>query len=179
MLVVGHHVIELRGRLVIPGAPCTTAVHCNRRPLIDPHQDDVRILRIYPDGVIVVAAGSAFPGSEILAAVCGLVRRRVRNVDRILVARRDAYPSEIGAASPHPLFVVDALPTFAGVIGAIDPAFLRRIHHCVDARRITRSDADADAAELVMFPIWETAAKLPPMVATVSRFVETASRRVI
>src|SRR5438067_13814705 len=108
MLVVGDHVIELRGRLVIPGAPCTTAVHCNRRPLIDPHQDDVRILRMYPDGVIIVAAGSAFPGSEILAAVCRLVRRRVRNVDRIRVARRCAYPGETVAPSPHAVLAVEA-----------------------------------------------------------------------
>src|SRR6185312_6393250 len=72
-LVIGDHMIELRRRLVVPGAPGAAAVHGGGRSLIDAQQDDVGILRVDPDAVIVVPAGRALPRDEVLAAVGGLV----------------------------------------------------------------------------------------------------------
>ena len=65
--IVGDHVVELRGRLVIPGAPRAAVVHAERRALVGGEHNDVRVDGIDPDGVIVVAAGSAFDGREGLA----------------------------------------------------------------------------------------------------------------
>src|SRR3954463_103091 len=159
MLVIGNHVIELRRRLVVPGTPGTAAIHGNGCTLIDAHKNDVWVLRIDPDGVIVVAARRAFPRSEILPAVGGFVRRRIGDVDGVLVTRGDTHPGEIRAASPHPLLVVDALPMLAGVVRAVDSAFRRRVHHRVHAVRVTRRYADTNASELIVFPIRETSRK--------------------
>src|SRR5262249_968626 len=73
MLVVGDDVIQLRGRLVVPGTPRAPTVHSDRRALIDSQKDDVGILGIDPDSVIVVAAGRAFPCNKILTTVGGFV----------------------------------------------------------------------------------------------------------
>src|ERR1700691_118655 len=72
-LVVGDYVIELRGWLVVPGAPGLTAVHADRRALVDGDGDDVGVFGIDPDRVVVVASGSAFDGRESLAAVARAV----------------------------------------------------------------------------------------------------------
>src|SRR5205085_5827619 len=58
-LVVGRDVVELRGRLVVPTAPGAPAVDRDGRALIRREQDDCGVLGVYPDGVIVVAAGRA------------------------------------------------------------------------------------------------------------------------
>src|SRR6185312_1339085 len=72
-LVVGDRVIELRRRLVVPGAPGAAAVYGDRRSLIDAQQNDVGILWVDPDAVIVIPARRALPRDEVPAAVGGLV----------------------------------------------------------------------------------------------------------
>ena len=67
--IVGDDVVELRGRLVVPGTPSLAAIHADSRALVAGQQDDLRIFRIDPNGVIVVAAGRAFDGGEVAAAV--------------------------------------------------------------------------------------------------------------
>ena len=69
MLVVGDDMIELRGRLVIPGTPGASTVDSDRGALIYAEKDDVGILGIDPDRVIVVSAGRALPGDEVLTTV--------------------------------------------------------------------------------------------------------------
>src|SRR5713101_6099480 len=72
-LVVGDDVIELRGGLVVPGTPGLAAIHADGRALVHGDGDDVGIFGIDPDGVVVIAAGRAFDGGEILAGVIGAV----------------------------------------------------------------------------------------------------------
>ena len=48
-LVVGADVIELRGRLVVPGAPGLAAVHADGGALIDRESNDVGVVRVDPD----------------------------------------------------------------------------------------------------------------------------------
>ena len=67
--VVGGHVIELRGRLIVPGAPGLAAVDGDDRPLIAGDQDDARVARIDPHAMVVVAAGGAAERRERLAPV--------------------------------------------------------------------------------------------------------------
>ena len=58
--IVGGDVIDLRGRLVVPRAPGRGAVHADDRALIAAENHPVRIVRIDPELVIIVAAGRAF-----------------------------------------------------------------------------------------------------------------------
>src|SRR5260370_28802082 len=99
-LVVGNDVIELGGRLVVPGAPGLAAIHADGRPLIDSEGNDVGIFGVDPDGVIVVAAGRALDGREILAGVGGAVSRSVGHVDHSFISWIDAHAAEVVAASP-------------------------------------------------------------------------------
>src|SRR5262249_35688536 len=52
-LVVGNDVVELRGRLVVPGTPGLAAVHADGCALVDGQGDDVWVVGIDPDGVVV------------------------------------------------------------------------------------------------------------------------------
>ncbi len=59
-LIVGDHVIELRGGLVVPGTPGLAAVDADGGALVAGEQDDARIFGIDPDGVVIVATRRAF-----------------------------------------------------------------------------------------------------------------------
>src|SRR5262249_25614182 len=130
-LVVRDDVIKLGRRLVVPTAPRFAAVDADRRPLIAGQQDNVRVFGIDPDGVIVVAAGRSLDGGERLAAIGRAIGRGVGDVYHVLVLRIDFYLGEVEAAAPNALLTVDALPAFAGIVGAVDAAQARRVHHRV------------------------------------------------
>ena len=67
--IVGDHVIELRRRLVVPSGPSLSAVHRDRRPLIDSQRDHLRILRIDPHGVVIIPTRSALDCGEVRAPI--------------------------------------------------------------------------------------------------------------
>src|SRR4029450_7621922 len=75
--VVGGHVIELRGRLVVPGAPGLTAVQRDDGPLIGRQQHDVGVFGFEPAILIILAARCTLERQPALAAVRGLPRDRV------------------------------------------------------------------------------------------------------
>src|SRR6185437_1855597 len=79
--VVGGDVEHLPGRLIVPRAPRLTAVHGDRRALVAADQDDVRVVRVDPNAVVVVAARRAFDGREGVSAIGGPVRGRVGDID--------------------------------------------------------------------------------------------------
>src|SRR4029077_10618032 len=66
--VVRAHVVELRRRLVVPGAPRLAAVHRDDRALIAADQNDARIVGVDPEPVVVVAARRAAPSRKRAAA---------------------------------------------------------------------------------------------------------------
>jgi hypothetical protein len=74
-LPVGRHVVELRRRLVVPGRPRPAAVDGDRGPLIGGEQHDVRVHRIDPEALIVVAARRSLERRPRAAAVFGFIRR--------------------------------------------------------------------------------------------------------
>src|SRR5215471_8304808 len=68
-LVVHGHVIELRGGLVVPGAPSLASIHAHAHALIAAKEQSLGIGRVDPESVIVIASGSALDGLKGLAAI--------------------------------------------------------------------------------------------------------------
>src|ERR1035438_4876915 len=83
--IVGRGVIHLRGRLVVPGTPRLAAVHRDNRALIAHNQENVRMLRIDPDLLIIVAAGRAANSSPGLAGIRGFPRHHARAVTNVWI----------------------------------------------------------------------------------------------
>src|ERR1019366_3343529 len=57
--IVAGDVIELPGRLVVPGTPTLAAIHADDGALVHSQNHARRIVRIDPEGVEVVPAGSS------------------------------------------------------------------------------------------------------------------------
>ena len=115
-LVVGDDVIELRRRLVVPTAPGAPAVDGDGRALINREQDNLRIVRVDPDAVIIVAARRAFPRREGCASVGGLIGRDVGDVNCVGIFRVGFDFGKVRAAPPQARVFVDAPPAFARII---------------------------------------------------------------
>src|ERR1700733_1836901 len=78
-LVVGDDMVELGRWLVIPGTPALSSVHGYDGALIGNQQDDVRVVRVNPKSMVVVAARRAPEAVEGCAAISGFVRRSIRD----------------------------------------------------------------------------------------------------
>src|SRR5271157_610248 len=179
-LVVGDDVVELRGRLVVPGAPGLAVIHADGGALVDGQEDDIGVVGIDPDGVIVVTAGRAFDGRKTLAGVGGAVSGCVGDIHHVAVLGIDADAGEVRAAAVDALLVVDAAPGAAGVVGAIEPAGIPPgFHQGVHPVGVAGRDADADAAGPRGHPLGEggqPAGKLVPGVAAVGGLEQPAVR---
>src|SRR5260370_27046379 len=178
-LVVGDDVVELRGRLVVPGTPGLSAIHADGRALVHSDGDDVWVFGINPDGVVVVASRCAFDSREVLARVGGAIGRSVGHIDDIFISWIDAHAAEVVASSIDAFFVIHLLPAFTSIIGAVDAATffgvdVRSIDPGIHAIRIARRNGRTDGANTFGFA-GQSFRKLMPSGATVGGFVETTS----
>src|SRR6266852_648263 len=174
-LVVGDDVVELRGRLVVPGTPGLPAIHADGCALVYSDGDNVWDIGIDPNSMVVVAAGRAFDGREILARVGGSVGRSVGHIDHILISRIDAHAAEVVAASVDTFFVIHLLPAFASVIGAVDAATFLGVDPGIHAVGIAGRNSRTDAT-YAFGGTGQSFGELPPGVATVGGFVEATPR---
>src|SRR6266851_3013555 len=99
-VIVGDDVIELCGWLVVPGTPSLPAVHTNGGALIHGESDDLWVLRIDPDGVIVITAGRSLDGSKADAAIGGAISGDIGDIDCALVFGINPHTGEIVATPP-------------------------------------------------------------------------------
>ncbi len=176
-LVIGDHVIELCRRLVVPTAPGGASVHRDGGALVGGQQDDRGVLRIDPDGVVVVAAGCALDGGEALSRVGGFIGGRVRHIHDFRIFRVYPDAGEIIAAPIHALLAVDLAEGCARVVAAIQSAGLTaRLRQRVDAIAIARRDADTDPAQRVFGERRQPAADCLPGGAAIGRLVQPAVR---
>src|ERR1041384_1742634 len=67
--IVGGDVVHLRGRLVVPTAEGLTAVHGDDSALVAGDRHDVRVVRIDPEVLIIVAPRRAAKRGPRFAAV--------------------------------------------------------------------------------------------------------------
>ena len=191
--IVGGDVIDLRGGLVVPGAPGLRAIHGDHRALVAREHHAVAVFGIDPELVIVVAAGRALDGNPRLAGVERHVGRGVDVVGAVGVGGIDGDLAEVPAAAPEPLLAIDQLPRCAGVVGDVDAAgglgrrwrraprprgrVARRraeiIHNRPEAVGIAGRDGDADLADEVV--VGQAAGQLMPGVAAVGGFIQAAA----
>jgi hypothetical protein len=146
--IVRDHVVELRRRLVVPRTPRGAAVDRYGRTLIDAECDRLRIVRIDPHGVVVVAAGRTLDADPRGSAVERTVRRRVRGVDFIAIVRIGRDSREVFGSSAHALFIVRLRPRRAGIARAEDAAAVDLFDERVHARGIRGRNRNADAADV-------------------------------
>src|SRR5207237_9251634 len=139
---VGYNVVKLSGGLVVPGAPRLPGVDRDGGSLIASQKNNRGIVGIDPHGVVIIAARSALEGGKRLAAVSRSVHRRVGDIDDVSVFGINLDLGKIAAASPEPGLAIDTTPVFAGVVRAVDPALLRRIHQGIEPPRVRGDDAD-------------------------------------
>src|SRR5207237_351685 len=81
---------------------------------------------------------------------------------------------KIAAASPEPGLAIDTTPVFAGVVRAVDPALLRRIHQGIEPPRVRGDDADADSSKLLL-GTRKSLRELPPGGAAVAGLEQPAA----
>ena len=174
--VVGIHVIHLRGGLVVPGAPGLAAVHADDRALVARHRDDVRVIRVDPGALIVVAAGRAAQRHPALSAVLRPVADGARDDDRVRVLRIDRRDRQIAAADAarRPRVGSDAHPVLAGVVGSVDADGARVGDGCVNPIRIARRDRDVRLNNSITVTARQTIGERPPVVAAVGRLEDAA-----
>src|SRR5207249_3437153 len=127
--------------------PCPAVIHAQRSALIARQQNDIGVVGINPDGVVVVAARSAFDRGETLTGVGGPIGRGVGDVDDVLVLGIDAHAGEVGPAAVDSLLGVDATPSDSGVVGTVEAASFPGFDESVHPGRIAGRDADSDSAE--------------------------------
>ena len=175
--VVGRDVINLRGRLVVPGAPGCAAVHADYRALITRQRDDLRIFRADPDALVIIAARRPLEAGERFPAVGRAPRRRVRHVHNVWIVWRHGNPHRARPAPANPPVVVHALPGFPAVLRAIHARVLLRFDGGIDAARPAARHGDANSAQAVGARR-QAFRQLAPRVAAIRGFVEPASRRV-
>ena len=144
--IIGGDVIYLCGRLVVPTAPRLRAILCDDCALIASENHPVRIIRVNPELMIVVAAGRALNRRPGFARVGRAIERSVRDVDRVRVLRVNDRLAEVPAAAPYARVVRDERPSLARVVRAVESAGLR-VNDCVDAVSIGRRDGESDATE--------------------------------
>src|SRR5579884_370459 len=142
-MVVSYDVIDLGGRerllgpgLAAVGGDCRTAVvgldHC------------IGIGRVDPQIVIIAVAGT--DTGEFLAAVGRFEEADVQDIERVDGFGIGIEVIVVPGALAVFVVVVNALPGFAGVVGAEDSPVLR-FHDRPDAVRLDGRDGDADLAQ--------------------------------
>src|SRR5215472_8267605 len=131
-LVINRYMVELRRRLVVPGAPDLAAIDADADALVAAKDHALGIRRIDPQGMIVVAAGSALNRSEGLSSIRRPVDRDVRKIDRVGIHGIDDHFAEVPEPSANALIRSNQGPGLPGVIRA-EEAALSGVDQGVDA----------------------------------------------
>ena len=170
--VVCRDVVHLRRRLVVPRAPRLAAVDADDRPLIARERDDVRIVRVDPAALIVVASRRAADAAPRLAAVDRSPRHDAGHEDGVGIFRVDERNRQIASADAARRTRIgrDSRPAVACVVRAIDADRLPRRDRRVDAARLARRDRDVGLHDVLR----QTACQRTPGRAAVGRFEDAA-----
>src|SRR6266481_215029 len=141
--IVGGDMIDLRGGLVVPGTPRDGAIHRNDSALIAAEDHALRIVRINPELMIIVATRRALDRGPGPTQVCRSIDRSVGNVNQVGIFRIDCNLFKVPTAVPNTLVARSLDPFSAGIIGNKEAA-LFGIDDGVHAIMIRRRHGDSD-----------------------------------
>src|SRR6266852_9195094 len=145
--IVRGHVIELRGRLVIPSAPRGAAVDGNYRALIAGERNRLRMLAADQNARIVIAARCAAKSDEGLSAVTRFPSGGVCNVNHVRIVGCNCNAHSTGTSATDTAIAVDQAPRFSGVIRTVDTGSFFCLHRGVNTMRLTWRNRNANATE--------------------------------
>src|SRR5437899_2821494 len=103
--IIGGDVINLRRRLVVPGAPGRSAVYGYDPALIAADNHPLWIVGIDPELMIIVAAGCTLDRRPCLAGIGRSIHALIHYVQSVRVFRIDGNLFEVPAAVPDALVV--------------------------------------------------------------------------
>src|SRR6266852_6383682 len=145
--IVRGHVIELRGRLVIPSAPRLAVVHGNYRALITGKRNRLRVLAADPNALIVIAARCAAEADKRFPSIARFPSGGVRDEDHVRIVRRNCNAHRTGTAAADTAIAVGEAPGFSGVIRTVDTGSFFCLHRGVNTMRLTWRNRNANATE--------------------------------
>ena len=147
--MVGGHVIELGGSLIVPGAPGTAAVERDDRSLIGHHEHDVRLQRVDPEPLVVVTAGRSAKAPPGDAAIRALPRHHVHGVHRVRIAWVHGDGRKVVAPPEDPAVGRGTRPAGTRIVAPIEAALGPRGGRHEDPAGVARTDADAKASQAI------------------------------
>ena len=158
--------IQGGGGLRVPRAPRLAAVERDDRALVDHQHHDVRIVRVPPQILIVVAARGALEGQECLSTIGRLVADDIGDDDRVGIFWVDVRDHLVDAAD-RTCVRRRAGPRLAGVVRSINPGpGAAGFDRCVHTTRVARRDGELGVDDAV----WQPFGQLFPGRAAVDRF---------
>src|SRR6267378_6727964 len=129
--VICRDPVKLSRRLVVPRAPGFPSVEADRRALIHTEHDSVRIRRIDPYRVVIVAAGSALDGREVVPAVVRTVQVLRGHIHHIGISWIDENLAHVPETDDAPVFR-GFFPARSSIVGTVQTAiFLFCFHNQV------------------------------------------------
>ena len=143
-ILVERHAVELRGGLIVHGAPGAPAVARDGGAAVVALDHAVRIVGRDPQVVIVAVRRAKV--AERAAAVDRTVNAHIERVDRVGILRVGEDVRVIPGALPQDVLIVHLGPVAPAIVGA-EQAAVGGLHQRPHALRIGRRDGDADAAE--------------------------------
>src|SRR4029077_8467038 len=112
------HVIELRCRLVVPGAPGAPSVHADNRALVADEQNNLRIVRVDPDVLVVIATRRAFESGPGFGAIRRAPGHDAGAIDNIRILWIDFRHWEVASTNTQSGSTVrgGTVPALTGIV---------------------------------------------------------------
>ena len=174
----GGRVVELTGRLVVPGTPGLAGIHADERALVAREKKDVGEVGVDPKILIVIAAGRAAKARPRFASVGRTHGDNAGAVNDVRIFGIHTGHGQIPAADAQcrPRVARDAGPVFSRVVGAVNPdARLVRGHRGVEAARLARRNGHVHLNDPLRQPVRER----PPGLSPIRRFEKAPSRAAV
>src|SRR5258708_8043573 len=168
----GHEMNPPAG-LVLTPAPIPPAVARHHRALVASKNHPLRLIRINPQLMIIIATRRSLDHRKGLPAIARTVQPCVRHIHRVRVFRVHAYFAKIPAAPPDPLVFRNTPPILASVVLPVQSASLC-ICNQINPPWITRRKRNPQPPQ--PFARQSMPAQLLPMLPAVFRTIQSCPR---
>ena len=170
-IIVCGNVIKLSGGLIVPRTKRLTTIHRHDCALVAGYQNDVRIIRIYPNSVVIVPARCAPKSRPIFATVHGFPSNYVSSIDNIGIFRVNFHFRKITSSTVKTIVARHFRPRFSSIIGAINAAHIFvGVHGSKKPFWIGRRNAEPDATQTPFLKSGQAIGQRSPSISPVRRF---------